>query len=232
MKWTIFGYFDLLFYSECLKCPLWALIRFNKFDFCSTARRTFRISSVSCNAAYQSFFFGRTLPISYLSAAITLACGCLALFGELDVSPSSNIMLPMTFTECYEHIIIFFVCCYFLILCFYDAREIINLRISLLYLSDLRGGSRLLPSPRHGDRTNCTKLEPETSIRDIVRQHGLSYSTIQRILKEEKLHIYHYTAPITVACNIYEKKTIQRKIFCEDFLQKSWRSRISFLCNI
>jgi len=29
-------------------------------------------------------------------------------------------------------------------------------------------------------------------------------------LKEEKLHIYHYTAPITVACNIYEKKTILR----------------------
>ncbi|KAL6265949.1 hypothetical protein P5V15_002845 [Pogonomyrmex californicus] len=33
--------------------------------------------------------------------------------------------------------------------------------------------------------------EPETNIRIIGREHGLSYSTIQRI-KKEKLHVYHY----------------------------------------
>lgn len=35
--------------------------------------------------------------------------------------------------------------------------------------------------------------ERETSIRVIAREHNLSYSTVQRILKEEKLHAYHYT---------------------------------------
>lgn len=35
--------------------------------------------------------------------------------------------------------------------------------------------------------------EPKTSIRVIAREHGLSYSTVQKTLADEKLHAYHYT---------------------------------------
>ena len=33
----------------------------------------------------------------------------------------------------------------------------------------------------------------KTSIQVIVRKHNLSYSTIHSILKDEKLHAFHYT---------------------------------------
>ncbi|RLU25143.1 hypothetical protein DMN91_003235 [Ooceraea biroi] len=58
--------------------------------------------------------------------------------------------------------------------------------------------------------------EPETSIRDIAREHELSYSTVQRILKEEKLHAYHYTR----VQHLRQEDYPRRKRFCEDFLRR------------
>ena len=40
---------------------------------------------------------------------------------------------------------------------------------------------------------NVFEQNPETSIRVVAREHDLSYSTVQRILQEERLHPYHYT---------------------------------------
>jgi len=78
---------------------------------------------------------------------------------------------------------------------------------------------------RHRDTRNwrnvetvlrAVKQEPETSIRNIAREHQLSYSTVQRILQEEKLHAYHYTC----VQHLREEDYPQRKRFCEDFLRR------------
>ena len=58
--------------------------------------------------------------------------------------------------------------------------------------------------------------QPETSIRVIAREHGLSYSTVQRILKEEKLHAYHYTC----VQDLREEDYPRRRAFCENFLRR------------
>jgi len=62
----------------------------------------------------------------------------------------------------------------------------------------------------------AVEQEPETSIRNIAREHQLSYSTVQRILKEEKLHAYHYTC----VQHLREEDYPRRKRFCEDFLRR------------
>jgi len=62
----------------------------------------------------------------------------------------------------------------------------------------------------------AVEQEPETSIRNIAREHQLSYSTVQRILQEEKLHAYHYTC----VQHLREEDYPQRKRFCEDFLRR------------
>ncbi|XP_011687036.1 PREDICTED: uncharacterized protein LOC105449477 [Wasmannia auropunctata] len=62
----------------------------------------------------------------------------------------------------------------------------------------------------------AVEQEPEISIRDIAREYQLSYSTVQRILKEEKLHAYHYTR----VQHLREEDYPQRRRFCEDFLRR------------
>jgi hypothetical protein len=62
----------------------------------------------------------------------------------------------------------------------------------------------------------AVEQEPETSIRVIARDHDLSYSTVQRILAEEKLHAFHYTRVQHLRPEDYPR----RKSFCEDFLRK------------
>jgi len=58
--------------------------------------------------------------------------------------------------------------------------------------------------------------EPETSTRVIARNHDLPYSTVQRILAEEKLHAFHYTHVHHLRAEDYPR----RKNFCEDLLRK------------
>jgi len=62
----------------------------------------------------------------------------------------------------------------------------------------------------------AVEQEPETSIRFIAREYDLSYSTVQRILKEEKLHAYHYTS----VQDLREEDYPRRKRFCENFLRR------------
>lgn len=62
----------------------------------------------------------------------------------------------------------------------------------------------------------AVEQEPETSIRIIAREHNLLYSTVQRILKEEKLHAFHYTRVQYLLPEDYPR----RKRFCENFLRK------------
>jgi hypothetical protein len=57
---------------------------------------------------------------------------------------------------------------------------------------------------------------PETSIRMVAREHNLSYSTVQRTLKEEKLHAFHYTRVQHLRAEDYQA----RRTFCENFLRK------------
>jgi len=57
---------------------------------------------------------------------------------------------------------------------------------------------------------------PETSIRVVAREHNLSYSTVQRTLKEEKLHAFHYTRVQHLRAADYQA----RRTFCEDFLRQ------------
>jgi len=45
----------------------------------------------------------------------------------------------------------------------------------------------------------------------------LCYSTVQRILKEEKLHAYHYTASVQ---DLRKEDYPRRKRFCENFLRR------------
>ncbi|XP_026829624.1 uncharacterized protein LOC113562960 [Ooceraea biroi] len=57
---------------------------------------------------------------------------------------------------------------------------------------------------------------PEKSIRVVAREQDLSYATVQRILKEEKLHAFHYTCVQHLRSEDYER----RKTFCENFLRE------------
>jgi len=54
------------------------------------------------------------------------------------------------------------------------------------------------------------------SIKFIAREHDLSYFTVQRILKEEKLHAYHYTS----VQDLREEEYPRRNRFCENFLRR------------
>lgn len=56
---------------------------------------------------------------------------------------------------------------------------------------------------------------PETSIRVVAREHDLSYATVQKILKEEKLHAFHYTRVQHLRPADYPA----RQTFCENFLR-------------
>jgi hypothetical protein len=62
----------------------------------------------------------------------------------------------------------------------------------------------------------AVEQEPETSIRVIAQEHDLSYSTVQRILKEEKMHAYHYTR----VQDLREEDYPRRRRFCENFLRR------------
>lgn len=57
---------------------------------------------------------------------------------------------------------------------------------------------------------------PETSIRVVARELNLSYGTVQRVLKEEKLHAFHYTRVQHLEPGDHHA----RRTFCEDFLRK------------
>ncbi|EFN68076.1 hypothetical protein EAG_01289, partial [Camponotus floridanus] len=57
--------------------------------------------------------------------------------------------------------------------------------------------------------------EPETSIRIVAREHNLPYSTVQRILREEKLHAFHYARVQQLRPEDYPVRR-----FCENFLRK------------
>ena len=63
---------------------------------------------------------------------------------------------------------------------------------------------------------NVFKRNPETSIRVVAREHDLTYSTVQRILREERLHPYHYTR----AQHLRPEDYAVRRTFCENFLRK------------
>jgi len=58
--------------------------------------------------------------------------------------------------------------------------------------------------------------KPETSIQIIAREYDLSYSTMQRILKKEKLHAFHYI----LVQRLREEDYLLRRRFCENFLRK------------
>jgi hypothetical protein len=62
----------------------------------------------------------------------------------------------------------------------------------------------------------AVEQEPETSVRVIAREHDLSHSTVHRILKEEKLHAYHYTR----VQELREEDYGRRKTFCQNFLRR------------
>ncbi|EZA48617.1 hypothetical protein X777_13627, partial [Ooceraea biroi] len=69
---------------------------------------------------------------------------------------------------------------------------------------------------------------PEKSIRVVVREQDLSYATVQRILKEEKLHAFHlpterrekYIAHYTCVQHLRPEDYQRRKTFCENFLRE------------
>jgi len=75
---------------------------------------------------------------------------------------------------------------------------------------------------------HAVEQEPETNIKFIAREHDLSYSTVQRILEEEKLHAYHYTS----VQDLREEDYTRRKRFCENFLRRvddpEFSSRVIF----
>lgn len=51
----------------------------------------------------------------------------------------------------------------------------------------------------------------------MAREHDLSYSTVRRILKDEKLHAYHYTR----VQDLRQEDYPERKRFCEYFLRRA-----------
>ena len=54
----------------------------------------------------------------------------------------------------------------------------------------------------------AVEQEPETSIQVIAQEHNLSYSTVQRILKEEEMHAYHYTRVQDLRKEDYQRRKI------------------------
>ncbi|XP_024880469.1 uncharacterized protein LOC112460152 [Temnothorax curvispinosus] len=60
------------------------------------------------------------------------------------------------------------------------------------------------------------ELNPETSIREVAREHNLFYGTVQKVLKEEKLHAFHYTRVQHLEPGDHHA----RRTFCENFLRK------------
>ena len=62
----------------------------------------------------------------------------------------------------------------------------------------------------------AVERNPETSIQVIAREYGSSYSTVQRILQEEKWHAFHYTRVQQLRPEDYPL----RKTFCENFLRR------------
>lgn len=67
-----------------------------------------------------------------------------------------------------------------------------------------------------GTILRAIEQEPESSIRVIAREHDMSYSTVQRILKGEQLHAYHYTS----VQDLREEDYPLRRRFCENFLRR------------
>jgi len=63
----------------------------------------------------------------------------------------------------------------------------------------------------------AVEQNPETSVRTIAREYGLSYSAVRRILKEEKMHAFHYTRVQHLQPEDYP----QRKTFCKHFLREA-----------
>jgi len=63
----------------------------------------------------------------------------------------------------------------------------------------------------------AVEQNPETSVRTIAREYGLSYSAVRRILKEKKLHAFHYTRVQHLQPEDYP----QRKTFCKHFLREA-----------
>ncbi|EZA55351.1 hypothetical protein X777_04866 [Ooceraea biroi] len=64
---------------------------------------------------------------------------------------------------------------------------------------------------------------PDKSIRVVAREQDLSYATVQRILKEEKLHAFHYTCVQHLRPEDYQR----RKTFCENFLREDVTRNLS-----
>lgn len=60
---------------------------------------------------------------------------------------------------------------------------------------------------------------PESSIRVVAREHDLSRATVHRILREEKLHAFHYTRVQHLQPDDYRA----RRTFCEYFLRETDR---------
>ncbi|EZA49251.1 hypothetical protein X777_12491 [Ooceraea biroi] len=80
------------------------------------------------------------------------------------------------------------------------------------------GRDRRARNLRNTETVVCAvEQNPETSIRIIAREHNLAYSTVQRILKEEKLHAFHYTRVQHLQPEDYPL----RRRFCEDFIRRT-----------
>ena len=62
----------------------------------------------------------------------------------------------------------------------------------------------------------AVERNPETSIQVIAREHRSLYSTVQRILQEEKWHVFHYTRVQQLQPEDYSL----RKTFCENLLRR------------
>ena len=80
-----------------------------------------------------------------------------------------------------------------------------------------------------GTILNAFEQNPETSIRVVAREHDLSYSTVQRILREERLHPFHYTR----VQHLRPEDYAVRRTFYENFLRKvdrdpTFSSRVIF----
>jgi hypothetical protein len=94
----------------------------------------------------------------------------------------------------------------------------------------LRESGSVLPNKKNYDRERnrrnirkektilriAVEREFETNIRILAREHDLSYSTVQRILKQETLHAYHYSS----VQDLREEDYPRRKLFCENFLRR------------
>lgn len=61
------------------------------------------------------------------------------------------------------------------------------------------------------------QMDGTASVREAERELGIPKSTIHRVLKEEKLHAYHYRR---VQC-LHENDPANRYNFCEDFIRRA-----------